>query len=120
MGWRDLLPRSSQGRKLGSSINDLGKGISADIADIALQEDKLCSSSLYKNSLNSYSKDAESAKYAKPHEVIQLTELTQPSGVCWACGSSRYWLSIHDALICARCHPPAHTSVVQEWLEVSR
>ncbi len=40
-----------------------------------------------------------------------------PSGACRACGKSRYWLSVHDTLICGICHPPADSSLIVEWLE---
>ena len=41
----------------------------------------------------------------------------RPEGGCYACHGTRYWLSIHQALICGRCHPPANPSLVAEWIE---
>ncbi len=41
----------------------------------------------------------------------------RPEGGCYACHGTRYWLSIHQALICGVCHPPAYPSLVAEWIE---
>jgi hypothetical protein len=65
MGWRELLPQS---RKTGDhqSSQMPKRGNIAHIADIALQEDKLSSYLLYRDSSQSTPIDAESAKSAKP------------------------------------------------------
>jgi amino acid transporter len=39
------------------------------------------------------------------------------SGGCRSCNGTRFWLSIHCAFICATCHPPAHQSIVVEWVD---
>ena len=36
---------------------------------------------------------------------------------CWICRDRRYWLSVHDVLVCGTCHPPTHRSLVVEWLD---
>lgn len=35
---------------------------------------------------------------------------------CYACGSRTFWRSIHGAVICWRCHPPANESLVSDIL----
>lgn len=40
-----------------------------------------------------------------------------PEGACYACGSTRWWLSIHHAIVCPVCHPPAAPDLVIEWIE---
>ncbi|MDI6871231.1 MAG: hypothetical protein QME79_07720 [Bacillota bacterium] len=34
-------------------------------------------------------------------------------GMCLACGAGQWWLSIYGALICATCHRPAATWLVE-------
>jgi hypothetical protein len=34
---------------------------------------------------------------------------------CYACGTTRRWRSIYGAVVCARCHPPAHVTLVAGW-----
>ncbi len=36
--------------------------------------------------------------------------------VCHACRSRRFWQSIHGAIICTRCHPPASSDLVARWI----
>ena len=36
---------------------------------------------------------------------------------CPCCGGVRWWKSIHGAVACGRCHPPADPSLVKEWLD---
>ena len=36
---------------------------------------------------------------------------------CSCCGGRDYWRSIHAAMICAHCHPPATPEVVQQWVQ---
>ncbi len=52
----------------------------------------------------------------KAHGKVRAIPPVLP-GACWACGQARYWLSVHDVLVCGTCHPPAHASLVVEWLE---
>lgn len=40
-----------------------------------------------------------------------------PAGACYCCGSTRWWLSVHHALACPVCHPPAAPDLVKEWIE---
>ncbi len=56
---------------------------------------------------------------SEPSEACGRVRAVAPihSGACWACGKSRFWLSIHDKLTCGVCHPPADISLVVEWLE---
>ena len=37
--------------------------------------------------------------------------------VCYACKTSRFWLSIHGVTVCAKCHPPGSPDLVAEWIE---
>jgi len=39
-----------------------------------------------------------------------------PTG-CWWCGRSHWWRSIHGAVVCGHCHPPAVPSLVAEWID---
>jgi hypothetical protein len=38
-------------------------------------------------------------------------------GPCFACHSTRRWVSIYMAVICPTCHPPADPALVREWIE---
>lgn len=37
-------------------------------------------------------------------------------GPCFSCGSTRRWLSIHMAVVCALCHPPVDPRLVVRWI----
>ncbi len=37
-------------------------------------------------------------------------------GACWWCGRREWWRSIHGAVVCGHCHPPAVPGLVAEWL----
>jgi hypothetical protein len=39
---------------------------------------------------------------------------------CYACGTTRRWRSIHGAVVCGTCHPPADTQLVAEWASGQR
>ena len=39
-------------------------------------------------------------------------------GACHTCQNTRFWFSVHRALICTVCHPPAAPSLVVEWIEI--
>ena len=39
-----------------------------------------------------------------------------PTGSCYVCRDSLWWVSIHGAVACGTCHPPASPSFVREWL----
>lgn len=34
---------------------------------------------------------------------------------CPCCGGGRWWVSIHGARVCAKCHPPAGPKLVVRW-----
>jgi hypothetical protein len=51
-----------------------------------------------------------------PAEVALPASLHR-NGSCYACGGSRWWLSVHGALVCATCHPPAVPELVARWVE---
>lgn len=36
---------------------------------------------------------------------------------CPACRGTRFWRSIYNVIVCARCHPPAAPQLVAEWLD---
>lgn len=38
-----------------------------------------------------------------------------PTRRCRACNGWLYWVSVHDAVICAGCHPPAKRELVKTW-----
>jgi hypothetical protein len=35
---------------------------------------------------------------------------------CFACRGFRFWRSIHGAVVCGICHPPAAPELVREWI----
>lgn len=35
---------------------------------------------------------------------------------CHACRERRFWRSVHGAVVCAACHPPAAEDLVVEWI----
>jgi hypothetical protein len=35
---------------------------------------------------------------------------------CTACDRRAWWLSIHGAVVCGRCHPPASNPRVERWI----
>jgi hypothetical protein len=39
---------------------------------------------------------------------------------CFACKGARFWVSVHGAMACAACHPPAHASLVESWITVAK
>jgi hypothetical protein len=41
-----------------------------------------------------------------------------PTKRCYSCRSYIFWKSVHGAVICAACHPPANRQLVKEWLWV--
>jgi hypothetical protein len=46
---------------------------------------------------------------------------TEPAaGPCWWCGRREWWRSIHGAVVCGHCHPPAVPGLVAEWLNRSK
>lgn len=40
-----------------------------------------------------------------------------PAPTCCSCGGARQWKSVHGAVVCATCHPPADPSLVSEWID---
>ena len=36
---------------------------------------------------------------------------------CYWCGQLNWWRSIHGAIVCGDCHPPATPELVQEWID---
>ena len=38
---------------------------------------------------------------------------------CRPCHGARFWLSVHGATVCVKCHPPADEKLVAEWIEPS-
>lgn len=62
----------------------------------------------------------------KPHEpsVENSSQESTPipdlrSKPCWRCHSQRFWLSVHGAVVCATCHPPASQQLVRQWIDIS-
>ena len=41
-------------------------------------------------------------------------------GPCYACRSTRRWLSVYGAVICGECHPPASLELVERWIEIEK
>ena len=44
-------------------------------------------------------------------------EPSRRSPVCFACKTSRFWLSIHGVTVCGLCHPPGSPDLVAEWIK---
>jgi hypothetical protein len=42
-----------------------------------------------------------------------------PTQPCYACGSTLFWVSVYDVVICATCHPPASERQVKGWHDVT-
>lgn len=42
-----------------------------------------------------------------------------PTDACFSCRGTRFWKSVHDAVSCATCHPPADPALVAEWTQIS-
>lgn len=38
------------------------------------------------------------------------------AGACSCCLTARFWESIHGAVVCGTCHPPADAALVRRWL----
>ena len=38
------------------------------------------------------------------------------AGPCYWCGRREWWRSIHGAVVCGHCYPPAVPTLVAEWL----
>lgn len=49
----------------------------------------------------------------KPEILAALMGL--PTERCRACRSWLFWVSIHGAVTCAACHPPADRKLVKVW-----
>jgi len=49
---------------------------------------------------------------AKAGEKVRLV----PDGPCFACQSTRRWVSIHGAVVCPTCHPPTSPGLVKQWI----
>jgi hypothetical protein len=57
------------------------------------------------------------AKAPDKVRIAATPQVTRPlPGTCWACGQARFWVSVHEKLICGGCHPPADLALVTEWL----
>ncbi len=41
-------------------------------------------------------------------------------GPCWWCGRRQWWRSIHGAVVCGYCHPPAAPGLIADWLNVAK
>lgn len=39
------------------------------------------------------------------------------AGPCHWCGWRQWWLSIHGAVVCGHCPPPATPELVKQWLD---
>jgi hypothetical protein len=56
---------------------------------------------------------------ATPHpEPTESSGTEFPASRCRACHSWIYWVSVHGAVVCATCHPPANLSLVAHWYSV--
>jgi hypothetical protein len=38
-----------------------------------------------------------------------------PTGRCRMCRGWLYWVSVHGAVVCVTCHPPASRELVKTW-----
>lgn len=54
------------------------------------------------------------------HEMLRSHPTLRAQGYergCYSCRSIHFWASIHGAVICGACHPPAHDALVAYWLD---
>jgi hypothetical protein len=42
-------------------------------------------------------------------------QIKLPEYRCYACKGGLFWVSMHNAVICATCHPPASPSLISRW-----
>lgn len=58
----------------------------------------------------------ETTEPQNPLEVTSNRPYWQrPDGSCRVCNGKEAWLSVYDVIVCIRCHPPAHDSLVARW-----
>lgn len=43
-----------------------------------------------------------------------------PIHPCTVCHSPRLWISFHNVIVCAICHPPADRRLIRKWIDLSQ
>ncbi|SRR5579884_560169 len=59
--------------------------------------------------------DACRGFHAAGHRAAAMPPVL-PVGPCRSCGGVEYWFSIHGAVVCLRCHPPAAGRLIAAFL----
>ncbi|MGA2107132.1 MAG: hypothetical protein ABSH25_05755 [Syntrophorhabdales bacterium] len=60
--------------------------------------------------------DTFTPKSVEPLVKLIKEKRAEPAGPCHVCGTFSWWLSIHNVIVCAVCHPPASPTLVKEWI----
>jgi hypothetical protein len=71
------------------------------------------------------SREVFARKAEGPDMTLQdmIAILSRPSdrlAPCEACAGVKFWVSCYGVTTCGRCHPPASTALVAEWIEGTR
>jgi len=48
-------------------------------------------------------------------ESAPVVGVELPTRRCRACNGYLFWISVHGAVVCAGCHPPASRTLVECW-----
>lgn len=60
----------------------------------------------------------EKIKKIKSNVLIELPELSKSNLPCYACGSTKFWKTNFDTILCAFCHPSISEIDVIKWIEI--
>lgn len=57
----------------------------------------------------------------KPEILAYLRRVLAPAPplACFSCRGRRFWRSVHGAVVCAACHPPADPSLFAGWINAA-
>ncbi len=67
-------------------------------------------------SLSLQEKKSIVGSYVKEAQWVFGGQQEHPVQPCRCCKGTDTWSSIHGALVCGRCHPPAKPDLVKHWL----
>ena len=48
-------------------------------------------------------------------EILAALKREAAPGACGACRGTNFWYSVHGAVVCWMCHPPADLDLVNWW-----
>jgi hypothetical protein len=64
---------------------------------------------------SSVSSQSEPARPTKSTADSRKTDVSHPTRRCRVCNGWLFWISIHGAVVCSACHPPASRDLVKTW-----